>query len=129
MENEKENEKENEEEFGFETPTTLDDAYAVLESVLKIDEEYEAFKECNFGDLVKYHWGLGRWIRNEFGLWEKKELFDNLKELGLLHPKDMSQVIIESYHAKINEADDTYDIDDEVIKYNEYWEENGGCDF
>jgi hypothetical protein len=47
--------------------------------------------------LIKYHFSLGLWIRNEWGLWSGSHLAAHLQELGLFHPDDMSVLILESY--------------------------------
>lgn len=50
------------------------------------------------GSLSVHH-SLGRWIRNNFGLWREEDtpLKSELKELGYEHPDDMSNFIIEKY--------------------------------
>ena len=50
------------------------------------------------GSLSVHH-SLGRWIRNNFGLWKDEDtpLKLELKELGYEHPDDMSNFIIEKY--------------------------------
>lgn len=50
------------------------------------------------GSLSVHH-SLGRWIRNNFGLWAEEDtpLKSELKELGYKHPDDMSNFIIEKY--------------------------------
>ena len=49
-------------------------------------------------NLINYHHTLGRWIRNNYGLWENnKELKENK------HPDDVSQEIIIATWKKLNE--------------------------
>ena len=43
------------------------------------------------------HDSLGRWIRNEWGLWTGSELKDELMGKGFNHPDDMSNYIIEEF--------------------------------
>ncbi len=100
-------------------PNTLEETYTALGIVMTNDDEYEKFKKCSKDDLSDYHHGLGRWIRNIFGLWAKDPLYDEMVRLGFTHPDDMSSIIIESFHAKINNYD--YSLEKEAEYYVEYW--------
>jgi len=46
---------------------------------------------------IEFHHTLGRWIRNNFGLWEESELKAWLIDKNFTHPDDMSNYIIEEY--------------------------------
>ena len=46
---------------------------------------------------VSMHDSLGRWIRNEWGLWTDSELKNELNKKGFDHPDDMSNYIIEEF--------------------------------
>lgn len=48
---------------------------------------------------LSVHDSLGRWIRNNWGLWNEddNELKTHLKKIGFKHPDDMSNYIIELY--------------------------------
>jgi len=46
---------------------------------------------------ISFHNNLGRWIRNNFGLWEQSELKAWLIDKNFTHPDDMSNYIIEEY--------------------------------
>ena len=83
-------------------PNNLEQAIEYLDKELdERDKEY-LFKEYIL-DLeraaLSVHHSLGRWIRNNWGLWneEDNELKANLKKLGYEHPDDMSNYIIEQY--------------------------------
>ena len=76
-------------------PNNLLQAIEYLDKELtKQDKEYL----LENGALSVHH-SLGRWIRNNWGLWneEDNKLKVNLKKLGLEHPDDMSNYIIELY--------------------------------
>ena len=76
-------------------PNNLLQAIEYLDKELtKQDKEYL----LENGALSVHH-SLGRWIRNNWGLWneEDNKLKVNLKKLGLEHPDDMSNYIIEQY--------------------------------
>ena len=76
-------------------PQNLREAIEELDRKLnKEDKEYIVEN----GSLAVHH-SLGRWIRNNWGLWkeEDNELKASLKKLGYRHPDDMSNYIIKQY--------------------------------
>lgn len=76
-------------------PQNLQEAIEELDRKLnKEDKEYIVEN----GSLAVHH-SLGRWIRNNWGLWneEDNELKASLKKLGYRHPDDMSNYIIKQY--------------------------------
>lgn len=82
-------------------PTNLKEAIQELnKSLSQEDKEYL----LEHGALSVHH-SLGRWIRNNWGLWneEDNKLKVNLKKLGYEHPDDMSNYIIEQYIEHLNE--------------------------
>lgn len=113
-----------EKEEDFLIPKTLEEAYITIGDIMKSSNVYDDFKNCDKDDLIKYHNGLGQWIRNIYGLWIKKELFYYMENMGFMHPDDMSQAIIESYHARINNYG--YDMDNVISECKEYWKKEKG---
>lgn len=81
-------------------PSNLDEA---IQSLLKLmppgSEDFEAIKKFEHRDLIKLHFSLGRYIRNEYGLWDKtSNLENNLKDVVQSdHPDDISMYIIEKF--------------------------------
>lgn len=76
-------------------PQNLQEAIEELDRKLnKEDKEYIVEN----GSLAVHH-SLGRWIRNNWGLWneEDNELKISLKKLGYRNPDDMSNYIIKQY--------------------------------
>lgn len=74
-------------------PKNLDEAIAVLDKELSRNDKKFLLVE---GALAAHH-SLGRWIRNNWGLWESSELKGVLMDKGFNHPDDMSNYIIEEY--------------------------------
>ena len=76
-------------------PNNLGQAILKLDKSLSQDDKEYLLKN---GALSVHH-SLGRWIRNNWNLWneEDNELKTNLKKLGYEHPDDMSNYIIEQY--------------------------------
>jgi hypothetical protein len=76
-------------------------------------------KEALFGSIG--HFGLGMWMRNNWGLRKGGPLVKYFNELGIYHPDDMSSIIMSSYEAKLRGKN--YDINEEVKEYKGYWEQ------
>jgi len=73
---------------------TIQDAVEYLKEHVSRGE-MEAFAAMDSEDIIVFHYGLGRWIRNEMGLWaDNKEL---LEDCGMEHPDDASYVIMEAF--------------------------------
>lgn len=81
-------------------PNTMEEAFQILDQKLsKEDQEYLIRK----GPLV-CHNTIGRWIRNNFGLWDEESngIRKHLTEIGFIHPDDMSHYIMEEYIKHLN---------------------------
>ncbi len=87
------NKEESEKGSEIPTPKTVDEAISTLEKILS-DEDREYLLE---NGAISMHDSLGRWIRNEWGLWTGSELKNELKKKGFEHPDDMSNYIIEEF--------------------------------
>ena len=74
-------------------PKTVDEAISTLEKILS-DEDREYLLK---NGAISMHDSLGRWIRNEWGLWTGSDLKNELKKKGFEHPDDMSNYIIEEF--------------------------------
>ncbi len=82
-----------EEESEIPVPKTVNEAISTLEKILS-EEDREYLLE---NGAISMHDSLGRWIRNEWGLWTGSELKNELKKKGFEHPDDMSNYIIEEF--------------------------------
>lgn len=85
----------------YEIPKNIKEAISFLDKTL-LDDDKKYLLE--FGPL-SVHFSLGRWIRNEWGLWkdDESELKNELISLGFNHPDDMSNYIIEEYIKSIKQ--------------------------
>jgi hypothetical protein len=92
------NKEESEEESGIPVPKTVDEAISTLEKILS-DEDREYLLK---NGAISMHDSLGRWIRNEWGLWTGSELKNELEKKGFEHPDDMSNYIIEEFIKYLN---------------------------
>lgn len=94
------NKEESEEESEVPIPKTVDEAVKTLAKILSKEDREYLLKN----GAISMHDSLGRWIRNEWGLWTGSELKDELMNMnkGLNHPDDMSNYIIEEFIKYLN---------------------------
>ena len=85
-------------------PDTIQEAIDILNAVLTEDQKHD-IANCRETDLIQYHFSLGLWIRNNFGLWQGNSRL--LEELGAYHADDASFTLIEKYRASIQNSRDS----------------------
>lgn len=98
-------------------PETLGECFAELNKLLS-EEELEEFKGAKEDDLTGYHFGLGAWIRNNWGLWHDSPLAQYFRGIGVDHPDDMSATILTSFHRHLNGRD--IKLSDQLKHYQNY---------
>ncbi len=74
-------------------PKNMQEVFEFFDKELS-EEDKQELKEQ---PAIRFHHSLGRWIRNNFGLWEQSELKAWLIDKSFTHPDDMSNYIIEEY--------------------------------
>lgn len=103
---------------GVYIPKDIEDCFSELNKILD-DSTKVKIKRSSEEDLVDFHMGLGRWLRNSWGLWKDSRLSQYFKDMGARHPDDISGIILGAYRshlnsnvfdlrAKINEANSFY---------------------
>ena len=68
---------------------------------------------------VMAHFGLGMFLRNNWGLWQGGDLAKDMNRLGFTHPDDMSGTILEGYGARLNGM--PFDLANKAAEYRAYW--------
>jgi hypothetical protein len=102
-------------------PQNLDQAFALLDSALS-RQDRESLRDCRRDDLIQYHFGLGRWVRNNFGLWGKNpKLYEAIGVKPSQHPDYVSGKIIHAYWEYLNR--DISKPEFEKLSSNEYFQE------
>lgn len=105
-------------------PKTLDECYPELDNIFS-SIEYSDNKtiiddlKSNKLGTADFHFGVGTWIRNKWGLWSGSELSRYFNDVGIHHPDDMYAIIMDSYIAKLRNEE--YDLEADVSHYQEYW--------
>ncbi len=103
-------------------PSNLEECMTALNEMLS-KEDIAEFLKMSKDDVGRLHHGLGQWIRNNWGLWEEKELFHHMKSLGFIHQDDMSHSIMTEFWNRLH--NEPSQIAEDVKYYAEYWEKNG----
>ena len=86
---------------GIYIPKDMNDCFVELERMLS-PKFIKEFKKKKQESLVEYHFGLGMWMRNNWGLWKGSRLRDYLAQLGFRHTDDMSGAIITCFWRHLN---------------------------
>lgn len=90
-------------------PNDLTEAFTALDIIMSGSEpeEVEWFKNTPEDECIgATHNGIGRWIRNEWGLWNKESImYKYLNAMGLWHADDMSGILLTSYHRYLNKKE------------------------
>jgi hypothetical protein len=102
-------------------PKTLKEAIKLLPTLLP-KSDLTIFENMQEEELYKFHHGLGRWLRNQWGLWSGSDLQKEFIRLGINHADDMSSIIIILTHRKLNNKEAKLEI--LVEHYKHYWEAN-----
>ncbi|TWR27777.1 hypothetical protein FPZ42_00760 [Mucilaginibacter achroorhodeus] len=86
---------------GVYIPKDLDDALRQLNTFFKDSVRLQAKQLSENEFTARYHFGLGLWLRNNWGLWGGSRLSKYFIDLGINNPEDMSGVILTSYHRQL----------------------------
>lgn len=102
-------------------PKNLNEAVAQLHKMYddSAKQKLRSMTEREF--MVNTHFGLGMWIRNNWGLWRGQTLADYFNSIGIFHPDDMSAIILKSFHRDLNGKN--WEVDDQIKSYQEYWKQ------
>lgn len=99
-------------------PVDLDDAIRILYDQLETELE-DIYKLTENKFLLQAHHGLGRFLRNEWGLWSGSDIQRWFKNKGIHHADDMSSIILTSFYRKLNNKD--INLDKQIKQYIKYW--------
>lgn len=111
----------------MEIPKNLDEAIKglglLIQDCCACPDDIDYLQEISINEdsfTANLHMTLGRYMRNNWGLWKKEgELYDMFVQLGLEHPDDMSGLILTSYYRQKNNL--PLKISEEIKYYQDYW--------
>lgn len=99
-------------------PSNLEECFEALKADLP-KEDLELLPKMSEGELARLHHNLGRWIRNNWDLWQGGPLQNYFMELGLHHADDMSGVIIKSFWHHLR--GEPLELDKQIKLYQDFW--------
>lgn len=105
-------------------PKNLSECFTALDNIfLESQEDLEWFKASQEDEAVSgFHSGLGRILRNEWGLWSKdSELYTVLNDMGLWHADDMYGLIMTSYYRKLHGKE--LNLKEQIQQFINYWKD------
>lgn len=105
-------------------PVTLDEAVEHIISKIP-QEEIESVKEMTKDKFMSNtHHSLGRFLRNEWGLWfNENEICKYFTSIGINHGDDRSGIILESVYRQVTGK--PRDLEEQVNHYKEFWKKSG----
>lgn len=65
------------------------------------------------------HNSLGSYLRSNWGLWRDNELAKSLYRMGIIHPDDMTAIILTCYQRRLKGED--VKLDEQIKYYQDYW--------
>lgn len=68
------------------------------------------------------HFGIGLWMRNNWGLWRGSRLSKYFNDMGIFHPDDMSGIILTSYYRYLTGQE--IKLEEQIAFYKDYWKKN-----
>ncbi|MFZ1701882.1 MAG: DUF6794 domain-containing protein [Pyrinomonadaceae bacterium] len=83
-------------------PKDLRDAFVQLDKELPEVTRKEMVALSTRNDMIAYHRGLGMWMRNNWGLWGVSRLKKYFTDKGVIHPENMSTVVLFVYWDWLN---------------------------
>ncbi|MFA5540706.1 MAG: DUF6794 domain-containing protein [Bacteroidales bacterium] len=104
---------------GVYIPKNLDDCFKQLGSILN-QMTINEIEGIDVDELAKrFHFGLGRWMRNVWQLWKGSRLSYYFNNIGVYHPDDMSGIILTSYQRHLKGED--IKLEEQIKHYQDYW--------
>ena len=93
---------------GVYIPANLGECFLELDRQLSEIDKKEMKAKPEREDMIRYHLGLGTWMRNNWGLWGSSRLSKYFNDRGVSHPEEMSSIILYHYHDWLNGNQDTW---------------------
>jgi len=97
-------------------PTNLNSCFVQLDKLLNDTLKQNIKSKKTEIDLAEYHFGLGLWMRNNWGLWGGSRLQVYFQNKNVKHPDNMSGLILVAYNKYLNGQ--TIDVDSLIKEEN-----------
>ncbi len=93
---------------GIYIPRNIEDCFSQLDSILSFKDRRAIKAAPNRESMSQYHFGLGMWLRNNWGLWTGSRLSRYFYARGVYHPDNMSGAILNYYYDYLNGVDSAW---------------------
>ena len=104
---------------GVYIPRNLEECFKQIDSFWT-DSLKNEVKNMSENDFVgEYHFALGQWTRNNWGLWSGSRLRSYFCDMEVFHPDDMSGIILKSYHRYLGQKE--IKLEEQVEFYHDFW--------
>jgi hypothetical protein len=103
---------------GVFVPENLDGCLNELE-VMLTPEFVQKIRDGSEDEMSQYHFGLGMWMRNNWGLWGGSRLAKWFNAQGIKDPDDMSGIILVSFWRHLHKK--PIRMDEQIKFYQDYW--------
>ncbi len=103
---------------GVYIPKDLEDSFKELDKMLS-KELKDTIRRGKESQMSEHHFGLGLWLRNNWGLWQGLRLAQWFNKQGIFHPDDMSAIILDSYWRRSNKK--PLELAKQIKHYQDYW--------
>jgi hypothetical protein len=87
---------------GIYIPPDLNSCFMQLDKLLNDTIKQDIKSKQTKIDLADYHFGLGLWMRNNWGLWGGSRLQVYFRNKDITHPDNMSGIILVGYNKYLN---------------------------
>ena len=107
---------------GYPVPATFDLALEALDHQLTTVQK-SGVRCAGANVAIVSHFGLGLWIRNEWGLYESPPLAKDMAARGFITPDDMSAAIVDSYARKLR--GEAFNLEQRAASVRAFWTKQG----
>lgn len=110
---------------GIYIPYNLEDCFNQIDIFWtdSVKSEVKNMTEEEFG--ANAHFGIGMWIRNNWGLWSGSRLRLYFNHKGVYHPDDISSIILTSYYRRLTNKE--IDLSGQINEIQDYWKPIQDC--
>ncbi len=103
---------------GIFIPADLEACFMELNAMLT-PQLIEKMRSGTEDDMTEYHFGLGMWIRNNWGLWGDSPLAKGFNDKGIKHADDMAGIILKSFWRSLNKK--PLNLDGQIQHYLDFY--------
>ena len=97
-------------------PENLEECFIELKKILT-EEQLAELKDGKEDKITWHNFSVDVWMRSNWKLWSGSRLTEYFNEMGISYPRDMSRIILRSFHRHLHSRD--IDLEQQVKSINE----------